>query len=62
MAKQYQNNWDPRRRGKRGAEGILEHIIAENFPNLGEGNRHSSLGGKENPLPKLIKIGQHLDI
>ena len=34
MAKQYQNNWDPRRRGKRGAEGILEQIIAENFPKL----------------------------
>ena len=25
---------------EKGAEGILEHIISENFPNLGEGNRH----------------------
>ena len=32
------------------AEGLLEQIIAENFPNLGEKSRHSNPGGTENSL------------
>ena len=33
----------------RGPESIFEQIIAENFPNLGEGNRHSDPGDREDP-------------
>ena len=42
--------WDPRIKGKREREeGILEQIIAENFPNLEKENRYLSPGGTENP-------------
>ena len=36
-----------RRQGEKRPETILEDIIAENFPNLGKENTHSSLGSAE---------------
>ena len=33
---------------KKGAENLFQEIIAENFRNLGEGNRYLDPGGKHN--------------
>ena len=38
----------------------FEEIIAENFPNLGEGKRHTDLEGRELPS-KSAKAGPHQD-
>ena len=61
MQNNIKNNRDPRRRGKGGAGGILEQIIAENFPNL---DKKTSIHVQEEqkPLSKSIKIGQQPDI
>ena len=34
---------------KKDHEKILEEIIVENFPKMGEGNNHPSPGNPENP-------------
>ena len=46
---------------ERGAEGILEKIIVENFPNLVKETGIKIQEAQRTP-PKSIKIGQHLDI
>ena len=47
--------------GERGAQNIFEQIIAENFPNLGK-ETGIQIQETEDPLPKIIKIVQHLNI
>lgn len=62
--KQYESNWDPRRRGKREGgwlEGIMEQIIAENIPILGKEISIQVQEAQRIPT-KSIKIHQHLDI
>ena len=62
--KKYENNWDPRRRRKRRAEGILEQIIAENFLNLVKGTsikiqqaqRISLKINKNRPIPHPLIV------
>ena len=46
----------------RGPESVFGQIIAENFPKLGDRNRHSDPGDKEIPLKinKNLSTPQHL--
>ena len=50
----------PRRRERKGGGNLFQEIIAENIPNLGEGNRHQDPRDRELPS-KSTKAYEHQD-
>ena len=46
----------PRRRRQKGHEKLLEEIIAENFPKIGEGNSHPSPRNPKSPKQDKPKV------